>query len=519
MKKRFNTVGLCIPNMHYMVNIDNKLEKIKMLIDRKDYFVINRPRQYGKTTTMYMLEQMLKEEYLVISVSFEGIGDSAFLSEEAFSKIFIDLITDSLEFVDDNLAETLSSQSKEIQNLRDLSKAITNFIKKCNKEVVLFIDEVDKSSDNQLFLSFLGMLRNKYLMRQQGKDKTFSSVILAGVYDIKNLKLKMQNDKEVKYNSPWNIAVNFDIDMSFSIDEIQTMLKEYKIAENIEMDTLKTAERIYYYTNGYPFLVSRLCEIVNENIRNENIEKWSYNIILLSLKKLIAEKNTLFDDLIKNLNNYNNLKEYLFNLIINGEERTFNIHNETIDLGVTFGYLRNDHEKVKVSNRIFEQVLYDYFSSRIETEVTSMKNYNFKDNFLTLTGLDFKKVLLRFQQFIKEQYSTLDSDFIEREGRLLFLAFIKPIINGTGFDFKEVQISEEKRLDIVVTYLKEKYIVELKVWRGEKYHEKGLKQLAKYLENQSLNEGYLLIYNFNKNKEYKREEVVIEGKKIFVVWV
>ena len=167
MKKRFNTVGLCIPNMHYMVNIDNKLEKIKMLIDRKDYFVINRPRQYGKTTTMYMLEQMLKEEYLVISVSFEGIGDSAFLSEEAFSKIFIDLITDSLEFVDDNLAETLSSQSKEIQNLRDLSKAITNFIKKCNKEVVLFIDEVDKSSDNQLFLSFLGMLRNKYLMRQQ----------------------------------------------------------------------------------------------------------------------------------------------------------------------------------------------------------------------------------------------------------------------------------------------------------------------------------------------------------------
>lgn len=95
----------------------------------------------------------------------------------------------------------------------------------------------------------------------------------------------MKNDKEVKYNSPWNIAFNFDVDMSFSIDEIETMLKEYKI----------------------------------------------------------AEKNTLFDDLIKNLNNYNNLKEYLFNLIINGEERTFNIHNETIDLRVTFGYLRNDH--------------------------------------------------------------------------------------------------------------------------------------------------------------------------------
>ena len=37
MKKRFNTAGLCIPSMHYMVNIDDKLEKIKVLIDRKDY--------------------------------------------------------------------------------------------------------------------------------------------------------------------------------------------------------------------------------------------------------------------------------------------------------------------------------------------------------------------------------------------------------------------------------------------------------------------------------------------------
>ena len=43
-----------------------------------------------------------------------------------------------------------------------------------------------------------------------------------------------------------------------------------------------------------------------------------------------------------------------------------------------------------------------------------------------------------------------------------------------GFDFKEVQISEEKRLDVVITYLKEKYLVELKIWRGEEYHKKGL---------------------------------------------
>ncbi|WP_341349720.1 GxxExxY protein [Clostridium butyricum] len=112
-----------------------------------------------------------------------------------------------------------------------------------------------------------------------------------------------------------------------------------------------------------------------------------------------------------------------------------------------------------------------------------------------------------------------NSKFIEREGRLLFLAFIKPIINGTGFDFKEVQISEEKRIDIVITYLKEKYIVELKIWRGEEYHKKGLIQLGEYLDNQDIDKGYLLIYNFNKKKEYKSEEITVGNKDIFTAWV
>lgn len=68
------------------------------------------------------------------------------------------------------------------------------------------IDEVDKSSDNQIFLSFLGLLRAKYLEQQKGQDHTFQSVILAGVYDIKNLILKLHPGQEAKYNSPWNIA-------------------------------------------------------------------------------------------------------------------------------------------------------------------------------------------------------------------------------------------------------------------------------------------------------------------------
>ena len=55
MEKTFNTAGICINELNYMVNIDKKLEKIEKMINKGEYFVINRPRQYGKTTTMYLL--------------------------------------------------------------------------------------------------------------------------------------------------------------------------------------------------------------------------------------------------------------------------------------------------------------------------------------------------------------------------------------------------------------------------------------------------------------------------------
>lgn len=184
MKKRFNVTGTCIPEKHYMVDISEKLSNILELVDNEEYFIINRPRQYGKTTTLYMLESFLNrsDEYLVISISFEGIGDLIFEEEKRFTKGFLKLIERTIFNEHQELSDFIKEQKDEVETMDDLAYFITKFIKKCNKKVILMIDEVDKSSNNQLFLSFLGMLRNKYLLRNAGKDYTFSSVILAGVH-------------------------------------------------------------------------------------------------------------------------------------------------------------------------------------------------------------------------------------------------------------------------------------------------------------------------------------------------
>lgn len=228
MKRKFNYTGACVPGKHHMVNIGKRVETIIAHIDEGEYFSMDRPRQFGKTTILDMLEHKLSpEKYLVISLSFEGIGDSVFGSEERFAKKFLKLTEDEINLKDKKTASYLKQLSPDVSDLEELSRVISGIVENSGKKVVLTIDEVDKSSNNQLFLSFLGMLRHKYLLRNKGKGYTYQSVILAGVHDVKNLKLKIRPGDEQKYNSPWNIAVDFDLGMNASIDHHSYVLVGY----------------------------------------------------------------------------------------------------------------------------------------------------------------------------------------------------------------------------------------------------------------------------------------------------
>ena len=77
--RKFNTAAVCLPKYHYMVDLTDRLRQIKEMVDDGKYFTINRARQYGKTTTLKALEEYLADEYLVISLDFQLIGDSTFL--------------------------------------------------------------------------------------------------------------------------------------------------------------------------------------------------------------------------------------------------------------------------------------------------------------------------------------------------------------------------------------------------------------------------------------------------------
>ena len=68
---------------------------------------------------------------------------------------------------------------------------------------------------------------------------------------------------------------------------------------------------------------------------------------------------------------------------------------------------------------------------------------------------------------------------------------------------------------MIVDYLGEQFVVEMKIWRGNEYNERGERQLSEYLDYYHLKKGYMLSFNFNKKKEIGVREITI-GDKVIV---
>lgn len=167
------------------------------------------------------------------------------------------------------------------------------------------------------------------------------------------------------------------------------------------------------------------------------------------------------------------------------------------------GFIKNQNGMVAVANRIFETRLYNMFLSTNESlntkaYETGMKN---KSQFVKNGHLDMEQVLKKFVEHFSSVYVSQDKVFIENEGRKLFLLYLRPIINGVGNYYIEAQTRDSRRTDVVIDYRGEQFVVELKIWHGDIYHQNGEEQLSAYLDSYGLKKGYMLTFNFNKNKE------------------
>ena len=223
------------------------------------------------------------------------------------------------------------------------------------------------------------------------------------------------------------------------------MLAEYESDHGTGMDIALISRLIYAYTSGYPYLVSRICQLTDECIAGTEIfpdkkSAWTREGISAAEMLLRRESNTLFDDMAKKFADYPDLKSLLKDILFKGSSFPFDPDNHLIRLGITFGFLKEKNGNVAIQNRIFETKMYDLFLS--EDSVDSIIYH------------------------------------------------------------------------IIVDYLGQQYIIELKIWHGEEYNKKGERQLAEYLEYYNKDTGYLLSFSFHQKKQVGVRETLFAGKRI-----
>ncbi len=241
---------------------------------------------------------------------------------------------------------------------------------------------------------------------------------------------------------------------------------------------------IYEYTSGYPFLVSRICKLMDERVAGQE--------------------------------DYPELGTILYQILFTGKTVPYSPLNKSIETAEMFGFIKNVGKNVVIASRVFEMVLYDYFLSK---ELLANQVYDAglveKNRFITGGRLNMRLVLERFVVHFNDLYKDQDGHFLEEAGRRYFLLYLKPIINGTGNYYIEAETRNRERTDVVVDYRGEQFVIEMKIWRGNAYHTRGEKQLTDYLDYYHLKKGYMVSFRFNQKKEPKVAEILL-GDKVLV---
>lgn len=188
--------------------------------------------------------------------------------------------------------------------------------------------------------------------------------------------------------------------MSFSRTEIVGMLHEYENDNHTGMDIDEIAGMLFDYTSGYPYLVSRICKLIDEKVAESDefsgkAVAWTTQGFLEAVRILLSEKNTLFESLMDKVQGSAGLQKILCDILFGGQRIVYNPDDPTIDIAMLFGFIKNEDGTVVVANRIFETRLYNYFLTTGEAQSSPifLAAANNKSQFIRNGHLDMDAVM------------------------------------------------------------------------------------------------------------------------------
>ncbi|MYA72989.1 ATP-binding protein [Candidatus Poribacteria bacterium] len=511
--RTFGTQGRVYPSRHYVVpRTEEKTEFIKRVKEGR-YIVLFAPRQTGKTTFFRLaLDTLATEEpsYFPIQLNFEEYED--YTASDFYANLYED-IREEIETVFQKREEAPPKaliQFLENTALTDhvsMRRFFTHFDSFLpDHSVILIIDEFD-AIPREALKGFLHSLRRIYLTDE---NRCPHSVSIIGVKSITQLSY----DRSV---SPFNIQDEFNLP-NFTFEQVRELLGQYtaEVGQTFEEEVIASIHR---QTAGQPVLVNHFAEILTETLEIPKTEPITMAHFATAHTQLLEEDSVNLRHLLTNIRRDRRFETLLMKIASYDIGVRFTRRNEIMNELATYGVIKEGVDGMcEILNPIYHYCILQAFKplvNGLENEYLPADNVaGFQDYLAPHGDIDMVTLLNNFKDFIARagfrvlQVPDTPQEFI---GQHLLLAYLDQFVQLVGgVMYLEVQTGRG-RMDLLIYHNRKKYIVETKIWEGDRRYQAGKKQLAAYLKLEGTRQGYYIVFDHRQEPEPRVETETIEG--------
>ncbi|MBV7335176.1 ATP-binding protein [Chloroflexi bacterium TSY] len=486
MSREFNIFGPVYPDIHYHVDRVSVKSAIRDKIEKGRYFTLNAARQTGKTTLFREVIAELETEgdHFGVLLSFESLR--CFDRAEFYEQLGAMITTDNLPSLKAMMPTQNLPTPEGLRHQRDFVNWLSHLGSVMNRRGLLIIDEFD-AIGSELAEPLLGAFRHMYLNRHDISRHALQSIILVGVRNIPALLGGTQ--------SPFNIADQYEVPY-FTLEETTVLLAQHT-TETGQVFAEDAVKFIYRESEGQPFLVNRLAQILTQEIVTNRAESILAAHVEKALINLLVENNTHFASIVSKATPH---KTTLLPILFYDERRT-NFRDSITQELLMYGILRREQEEnfwiARVANPIYRKMLILTFTpSNGDVPV----NGNIRHRYLIEGVLDMDGLLNGFKTMMEEHgvpllRSNKTNRPLEIGGQYLLLSYLTAALDSIGGNVALETINSAGEMDLVVFFRGTRFIIETKIWYGKKRFIDGQQQLVNYVTAANLNKGYIVLFS------------------------
>ena len=311
------------------------------------YVAILSARQTGKTTILFRLMDLLKDDYACIFIDLSVLRAQD--ARACYRYVAVRLISEFREILGDfPLPETryIESSVDFLEFLRELADAVPM------PRIILLIDEVGALSP-EVSDSFFNTLRTVFSEGRRLRDQLPKYMfIFSGAADLRTLTMGS--------NSPLNICEKLYL-RDLELLDVQQIVSQFdRLGVSVADDA---APKMYELAAGHPYLTLRLCALMERaQVKEVNAET-----VEAAVEAMLVEDDNL-RHVIHELDTHPAEQNELRSILIDGRKVTFSRNSPVLASLEMIGAIR-PVQPCQVRNRIYERALCRYYQQGLEEVV------------------------------------------------------------------------------------------------------------------------------------------------------